>query len=252
MSHSSELPQSLPQPPVGTAWQWLPSLRSAVPVPEDWSVWSGTGSLFGMGTTKIIVSADGSEPSVQSPHAVGLSLTHYSQAFTQSVIKSDSESLAQFLISTHMRRSAPPTPVPGGKEDATPEEVAEATKEWYTRLQAGGRDGTGGKDSMAFDNVPPNALPHVIGSWTQELTPGVTLYSIEYTMTHSDLSDERRRASGTHYQVTLVLNTLENCVFEVEFRAPQGEWDSAWAAFGEELTNNTFLNWSDESPMKFQ
>ena len=113
---------------------------------------------------------------------------------------------------------------------------------------SGSGSGSAGTPSTA---IAPSA-PVVHASWKHDVADGVTIVGVEYSTAHSDLVDKARGSSGTRYYLSLVLNSLEDVVYEVEFRAPEAEWRSAWHLFGENMTDQLFLNWSDESPARFQ
>lgn len=254
-SSAESVPASIPPPPPGFKWQWLDAVRSAALVPPRWLVWSGVGEAFGMTTERTVICAGATAPGQGSPHAVGLTITRYASAFTQSVVKSEPASLAQFLVSLHIRRAGPVTPMPASEGKPDGPDMAAAAKEFAARMQAQVDEGSGAADADTTPSgVPedPGMLPTVLDTWQGELTPGVSLYGIEYTMAHSDLADPVRGKAGTHYYLALVLNSLENCVFEVEWRAPESEWQLWWNAFGVHVTDQLFLNWTDDSTTKFQ
>jgi hypothetical protein len=92
----------------------------------------------------------------------------------------------------------------------------------------------------------------VIDSWKHEVTAGLTMWGMEYTIAHSDIANKARAAHGMHYYVAIVLNAQEDMAFEVEFRAPCKEWPHWWRGYGELLSDELFLNWEENSPAKFQ
>lgn len=274
LAEPSPIPSSIPEAPAGFQWHWAPGLRSAMLVPAGWHVWSGDGELFGMPTHQVVVSLDAAVPTADSPHAVGLSVKRYAQAFTQSVVKTDHESFAEFLAGMHVRRTGPAAPPVDPAAEPSPEEYATAVNAMVEAIHGGEEGGAGQAQpngphapvavdpsaaaAAAAPAAPPSALApaegspvHVLDSWRHEVTKGVSLWGIEYTSPHSDLADPARRAQGMRYYLSIVLNTPDNCVYEVEFRAPAGEWPQVWARWGTHQTEQLFLNWADESPAKF-
>jgi hypothetical protein len=264
-SSGSPVPESLPAPESEMCWQPLTELKSFVMVPPQWSLWSGHGEMFGMRLIKVIASSEVQQPKVETPHAVGLSITRYNGAFSQSVVKSDPKSLAEFMISMHIRRAAPA----GGASDgfgerkgagcstagsAQQNRAVEEAKQWTAATEAlvnkihpeEGEDGLFSESGEAAQGAP-----HMLDSWQHEVTPGVTLWGVEYTIAHSDLMDRIRGQAGMHYYVALVLNTLEDCVYEVEFRSPVSEWQTWWGTYGQHMTSNAFLNWTHDA-VKFE
>jgi hypothetical protein len=102
--------------------------------------------------------------------------------------------------------------------------------------------------------------PTVHDSWKHAVADGVTIVGLEYSTAHSDVAAARRAHAagrgapapdGARYHLSLVLNAVEDVVYEVELRAPRGEWARMWAAVGATLTDNVFLNWTDDSPHRF-
>ena len=271
-SDSARLPSSIPPAPPGYQWVWHDAMRTAALQPAKWTAWSGAGEFLTMPITKCILSADVGQPATEAPHAVGLSVTRYSNAFTQKVVNPQPEALASFLISLHIKRASPAAPLPPGvdAEKATAEQMKAATEAMMAQIaqqqqQSDVSDapkpttaassmntGSGGAGDGSTALQGPAVTPAVIESWRHDLTEGVTLWGIEYSIAHADIAERKRGRHGMHYFLTLVLNTVENVVFEVEFRAPEKEWPYWWSAFGQEQTESLYLNWTDESSVKFQ
>lgn len=133
------LPKSLPEPPKEFEWVWIEPLRTAVLRPLGWRARHGVGKVLGMNTYKCAISLDDA-----AQFKVGLSITAYSDIYSQPLIKHDTPlQLAEFFTSMNMQRAGPPGPV---KDDGP--------------------------------------SPELIDSWQYSPMDGLDTYGLEYIMQH--------------------------------------------------------------------
>ena len=96
-------PKTIPGPPSGFQWWWLPTMRTAVLVPEGWHTYSGWGDLLVCPIEKHIITP------ANTPTTTGVSMwvSQITRALGGRLFNDDTpHSIAQWMVSHLMRRAA--------------------------------------------------------------------------------------------------------------------------------------------------